>query len=220
MASMGLHLATVHPGLVEVAAAVCASLRDFGDQLDRFDHVDHEQHRVLVARGERLETHLRSSLLLTDQGLHASALALLRTSMEHMLTDRLLHEGSRYQLSPPGDVTDDAWAAIEAEYDAQATRRSRSWAEMPTRSRNGRVTFTIRGMANRDSDPASASDLLHPVYFEMERYIPTVRRPGDQDRFDDGLISHEHRVRSLRRITQSMEVVGSRLAMWRSPSRR
>lgn len=196
---MGSHLETAHPTLEAAARSVCESLSAFGESLDRHDNVDHEQHGVFVSRGERLATHLRAALVLAEQNLFASALALLRTSLEHHLTDRLLQEGPRFQSTTVDPVSDDSWAALQEEWGAQETRRSRSWAMPPDRNQRNRVTFTFRGMATRDDDPATTADLLSPLYFEMERYSPTMGRPDHQLRFDDGLMKLEHRVTQAQR---------------------
>jgi hypothetical protein len=186
-----------HPGLCAAAERVVGELTDFESRLDRHDGVDHEQHRVFVGRGVRLACHLQGALLLADAGLYASALAVRRTAFEHHVQDLLLMTGTLYAVI--GDpVEDDVWDRVCAEYDAQETRWARSLAERPTRSMKGRVTYVFRGIAERGDDPATTTDLLHPLYFEMDKYSPTVGRPADQVEFDDGLTPLEHRERMAR----------------------
>ena len=55
------------------------------------------------------------------------------------------------------------------------------------------VTYVFRGLADTEADPATTTDLLHPIYFEMDRYQPTTGRPADQANFDDGIIDDEQR---------------------------
>jgi len=186
------HLDDVHPQLVLVARAVVIELSAFAQRLDRYDGVDHEQHRVYLGRADRLAGHLRVALSAADDAEPASALALTRSALEHHAQDLILHRGTRYVRTP--QVTDDdAWAAIQAVYEAQDARWARSLAEPPTRSKTGVVTYVFRGIADAEEDPATTTDLLHPIYFEMDRYQPTAGRPADQANFDVGIIDDEHR---------------------------
>jgi hypothetical protein len=186
-----------HPELCRAASSVVNELLAFEERLDRYDGVDHEQHRVFVARGIRIAGHLQAALLLADEGLYASGFVLLRTSLEHHVQDRLLMTGTRYAVVGVA-VDDDVWARICDEYDAQETRWSRSLASRPTRAASGRVTYVFRGIADSNDDPATTTDLLHPLYFEMDKYTPTTGRPADQAHFDDGLIALEHREQQAR----------------------
>lgn len=188
---MSRHVDDVHPELVVAARTVVNELATFGPRLDRYDGVDHEQHRVYLGRADRLAGHLRVALSAADGAEPASALALMRSALEHHVQDLILHRGTRYVRIQR--VTDDAWARIQAAYEAQGTRWARSLAERPTRSTKGLVTYVFRGIADADADPATATDLLHPIYFEMDRYEPTAGRPTDQANFDDGIIDDEHR---------------------------
>lgn len=186
-----------HPELVAAARDVVDELLRFSKRLDRFDEVDHEQHRVFLGRADRLAGHLRASLLLADGGLFPSAFALLRTALEHQLVDQVLHTGSRYAVSM-GAVDEATWELIREEYEAQETRWSRTLADAPTRDVRGRVAYVVRGIAERDADPATTTDLLHPLYFEMDKYSPTAGRPAIQGSLDDGFVPLEHRERSAR----------------------
>lgn len=68
----------------------------FGPRLDGYDGVDHEQHRVYLGRGDRLAGHLRVALNTADEAEPATALALIRTALEHHVQDLILHRGTRY----------------------------------------------------------------------------------------------------------------------------
>ena len=186
------HLDDVHPQLVVTARTVVSELSAFAPRLDRYDGVDHEQHRVYLGRADRLAGHLRVALSAADDAESASALALTRSALEHHAQDLILHRGTRY-VRTQQITDDDAWAAIEAAYEVQDARWARSLAEPPTRSKKGVVTYVFRGIADAEADPATTTDLLHPIYFEMDRYQPTTGRPADQANFDDGIIDDEHR---------------------------
>lgn len=190
-------VAADHPELRRASVAATGELEDFHTRVDRYDGVDHEQHRVYLGRAERLVGHLRGALLLSKSELYASAFAVLRVALEHQLQDRLLHLGRRFARTTK--IPDDAaWQEIQAGYASQKAPWARTLAQPPVRNEKGVVTFVYRGIADAAADPATTTDLLHPLYFEMDRYFPTVGRPADQANFDDGLMPVEHLERRAR----------------------
>jgi len=187
---MSRHVDDFHPQLVVAARTAVRELSAFGPRLDRYDGVDHEQHRVYLGRADRLAGHLRVALSAADEAKPASALALIRIALEHQVQDLILHRGTRY-VRTQQVAADDAWAAIQVAYGSQESRWARSLAGPPTRSTKGVVTYVFRGIADAEADPATTTDLLHPIYFEMDRYQPTIDRPADQTNFDDGIIDDD-----------------------------
>ncbi len=181
------HLNDAHPELVTVVPPLLDELSSFSGRLDRIDEIDHDQHRVFCGRANRMAGHLRAASQLAVAGQPASGLVLCRTALEHHVQDLILHLGQRFVVEVR--VGDESWATMLAEFDAQESRWARSLAERPTRSKKGIVTLVYRGMAASNEDPATATYLLHPLYFEMDHYDPTVGRPADQANFDDGLTS-------------------------------
>jgi hypothetical protein len=187
------HLDDEHPGLVEVASQVLLEMGRFDGRLRRVDEVDHDQHRVFLGRAFRLKEHLHAALMLTQAGLSASALVVIRTALEHQLVDRILHRGARYEQTIEG-VDDESWKRLLDGFNAQEERWFRAMAEPPRRVGRDRAAVVFRGMADQNDDPATATYFLHPLYFEIDHYSPTIGRPSDQESLDDGLGGLEQRV--------------------------
>ncbi len=185
------HLEQEHPHLVDAVERCLESLGSFEDKLDRVDSIDHEQHSVYTGRAFRLAQHLTAAWTLSREGLHASALAIIRTALEHLLADHLLHRGPSFQTVSTEQVEDEGFDALLREWDRQETHRSRSWATVPERTNKKKLRITYKGLGIQGADPATARDLLTPLYFEMDRFSPTQPRPGDLT--DDGLASIESR---------------------------
>jgi hypothetical protein len=80
LGQMNRHLGDIHPQLVVAARTVVSELSAFAPRLDRYDAVDHEQHRLYLGRAERLAGHLRVALSAVDDAEPASALALIRSA--------------------------------------------------------------------------------------------------------------------------------------------
>lgn len=198
LVSVPNHLEDEHPGLVDVASQILLEIRQFDARLRRVDEVDHDQHRVFMGRAFRLVQHLEAGVTLTQLGLSASALVLMRTALEHQLVDRLLHCGTRFEQVFTG-VDDAALANLVERYNAQEERWFRAMAEPPRRVGADRAAVVIRGMADSNEDPATATYLLHPLYFEIDHYSPTIGRPSDQGSFDDGIGSLDERIARARR---------------------
>jgi hypothetical protein len=88
-------LAREHATLLATAGDVLADLYGFRRRL-RWGRVQHHQHDVFAERGRSLAIYLSSALRLTEADEYISAYAVLRATLEHHLTDRLLFLGSRY----------------------------------------------------------------------------------------------------------------------------
>lgn len=114
------------------------------------------------------------------------------------MADLLLHKGGAFE-EITRQVTDEEWAEILATYEAQEERWTRQLLRPPERTSRGRIRYTFRGIVDKDTDPAEAVDVLHPLYFEAQRYRATTARSDAVEYFDDGILDPDLRRREADR---------------------
>jgi hypothetical protein len=156
-----------------LCARVADDLVDFSGRLLHRDttymqHVDH------AARAGQLGESLRAVLALTSAGSVPQSLALARTVMERWGIDTVILLGDRYVERYPGTTemafseTIDRWERGELE----------SVLERPELIGQNRSTMRI---VRRGLNAQGAPDrVLHPLYFEIDRFDPFFGPPDDQ----------------------------------------
>lgn len=178
-----------HAALFAVADASVAMLQEFDSRLIRRD-VDYDQHRDFAARARQLAMHLKGALMLADETLYPSAFSLLRTALEHQLTDRLLFLGRHYVQRFRLD--DEQWQALAEAYERREPY-TLSMARPPERDSKGNVTVVRRGLYAQGETPEPDGRTLSWLYFVLDDYSPFVGRRSDQEFLNDGLTPEEHR---------------------------
>lgn len=144
-------------------------------------------HDQFAQRTENLAGHLEAVLLLADHGMHASALALARTALEHHLLDRLLLLADRYEeIVRPEDP------ALIDEWERDWEERSEPWTNdvvSAERISNGRALRLIRLGHNVIGEDGSVRERISPYWVAMEHYDAFVGHPDQQadtvEPFDD-----------------------------------
>lgn len=178
------------PELSELARTITKALSEFDESLVRKD-VDYDQHRRFALRARFLATHLSSAHGLLGQDLYPSAFSILRTALEHHLTDVLMMLGYRYVQLFDG-VSDEDWEALLKTYE-DGGPGSETMVETPTRNNRGRVRIVRKGLYSKFDDSEAEEYALPITFFVVSDYSPFVGRPSEQDAFDDGLTDPETR---------------------------
>jgi hypothetical protein len=151
---------------------------DFGDtwQVEISDKAD---------RLSNLVHHLDAAVVLSDQFLYAPALAVTRTSLEHVVVDWLVMRG-KTSVQRIKNVPPDVWETWEAERAAGAawTADIVQWS----RTKRGEVTIRRRGLfSGPDEDGHREQMSIH--YFLLDQYDGLMGKPADQK--PDGVLTGE-----------------------------
>lgn len=168
-----------HPTLAEAAAALVGVLRTWRDDIrpapggSAWMH-----HRQFAERTGHLAGHLGAVLALADRGEHQSALALLRTALEHHLLDRLLLLADRYEETVrPDDTT------LVAEWEREWDERSAPWTDdvvSVERVAGGRaLRLTRLGYAVAGEDGVER-ERISPYWVAMDHYNAFIGHPDEQ----------------------------------------
>lgn len=133
--------------------------------------VGYEQHTKFAARSGELADHLSAAMLLSDARHYASALAILRTALEHHLADRLLFLANRYlQIYPVKKV------AIAAEEARLSSLKSGPRPDIVRwRMTDGKMNVIVKGLYPTGS--LGRGSTLSPYYFVGDHYDPFTGRP-------------------------------------------
>jgi hypothetical protein len=185
-----LVLAREHPTLLQTATEVIADLHGFQARLRR-RRVAHVQHDEFAERARSFAIYLSSALRLATADEYISAYAVLRSALEHHLTDRLLFLGNRY--------TQQYTRVKKADYEQLERERARG---KPGTENIVRVTYSdgtmwvVRsGLHLRDGMGRSRPQTLSIYYFLLDEFDPFVGRPSEQKHLSRGFTPVEDRVR-------------------------
>jgi hypothetical protein len=154
-----------HAALMAVIEPSLARLAALPDGLQHSD-VHHFQHTVMAHRAAALGRHLQGVLTLTLQDNYAPALALARTSLEHVAIDQLVFLADQYVHEET--VTDEVWEAWQA-----AREHGANWTKDITRwdRRKNTAVLVMRGIPVL-SESGETEYLLSRYYRILERYQP------------------------------------------------
>ena len=163
----------------------------------RHETAMHAQHLDYARRSRELARHLDAIITLVASDTYASALAILRTCLEHHLVDHLMFLGWRY-VTVIESMPEEEWEQLLSDYEAGAERMA-GLQEPPVRSRRGNVRIVRE--ATVEGSETTPGYKISPLYFLARKYSPFAGRPTDQDFLDDGLIdvdrqreqAHRHR---------------------------
>jgi hypothetical protein len=160
----------------------------------------------MADRVRGLATHLASAVELTDKFRYDSALALLRTGLEHTIVDWLVFHG-RTLVQRYSGVDDEQWQEWKAARAAGAewTTTIRDW----TRTRRGDVRVVREGLYS-EPDEAGNRQQLSIYYFLLEQYRPTLGPPSAQT--GDWAISRDE----LRRMADENQAIWQAYLKWSS----
>jgi hypothetical protein len=146
--------------------------------------VHHWQHTVMAHRVASLGRHLDAVLMLTLRDYYGPALALTRTSLEHVAIDQLVFLADKYVQEVTG-VTDEVWDQWQKARDA-----GEDWTQDITtwdRPKNKDKAVLVREGIPVRSESGETEYLLSYFYRLMENYRPFAPRPNDVERLDNGL---------------------------------
>lgn len=136
----------------------CEALLEHGD-------IHYWQHSLFAGRAASLGLYLRSAISLADQHAYPQAFAMLRSSLEHQVFDRLLFLADRYELLTD-PVDDETWKRWEASRPPDLIE----WTRRP----NGRVRALWSGVRVDGSDGEEPGQILSAYYKWLQDYDPFV----------------------------------------------
>lgn len=166
---------TTDEGSRELRALVNELVEELAALQGNLHHVEttHMQHIGHAERANQFATHLQGAVRLADEGLFAAAFAIVRTAMERWAIDSIILLGDRY-VQLYREVSTEQFADARAKWIAGELP---SIAAEPTLSSRGTMRIVRRGLTS-ESDP---SFVLHPLYFEIDRFDPFFGQPDEQD---------------------------------------
>jgi hypothetical protein len=145
--------------------------------LRRLDHlsglfapseVAHDQHRQFAERCAVLSNQLSGALELSARSRYASALALMRTSLEHHLVDRLLFLADRWVIEIPTKAEN--VLAEEARLTALKAGKRPDFVGWRYEKVPGIIDLTIRGVFKEGS--VGRGMTVSPYFFWIDHYSP------------------------------------------------
>ena len=169
---------TTEDGSVELkqrSSELAARLRAIDGELIHGD-VYNVQHGDFATQARRFVDYVESALLLVDQTRFAQAFSLLRSAMEQWAIDAITMLGDRYVRMYPGSSEEQLAVVLK-----QWTEGELPWiAEEPKLVGKGGTTLRVvhRGLTNPDD-----GTVLHPLYFEADRFDPFFGTPDEQEDF-------------------------------------
>ena len=168
-------------------------------RLLRWDDVQYMDVTDMADRVRGLAMHLDCAVLLASQFRYDSALALLRTGVEHCVLDWLVFQGRTLVQRYSGVDQEkwDEWQTARSD-GADWTTTIRDW----TRTRRGDVRIVREGL-HSEPDKDGNRRQISIYYFLLGQYRPTLGPPSAQA--DDWALSND----DLRRMARENE------AMWR-----
>ncbi|GAA4718139.1 hypothetical protein [Nocardioides conyzicola] len=124
-------------------------------------------------RAANLALHLEGAVKLVDQHLYAPALAVTRTSIEHVVLDALLFRGRTWVQNVRG-ISTGTWEQWQADREAGAewTAYIVKW----TRTKRGDVRICREGIYTNPDDQGNR-ERLSIYYFLLEEYDGSIGRP-------------------------------------------
>lgn len=166
-------LATVeaeHPGLVSGTRDLISSLREnrerFGLAMVDYMYGD---------RPVALASHLEAAGLLTASGHQASALTVLRTALEHTLTDSLLFNARRRRVRYVNATPE--W---EARQRAAINAGEEGTADIESIERQGKDVLIVRATYRLTNPDGEVVGRISPYHVAMEHHSPLVGKKADQ----------------------------------------
>jgi hypothetical protein len=178
-------LATEHVALLEASHVLLDHLGSVEDRL-AYGPTDTQRiaHMRWGWRARQLRTHLVGVLGLVEANAYPSAFVLLRTALEHMLVDKLLHLADRFTepRSLPRGKTAEQW---ERELDVAKDDPDETLVGWRC-DRPNHYALTFTGY-HEGGKPSGMT--ISPYYFLIEHYDPFAGKPSQQghvvQRFSD-----------------------------------
>lgn len=172
-------LAAEHPTLTANVNAVIELLSEWPVEIEPAPDAAAWMHHVDFAeRTQALADHLRGAVLLAESGFLWSALALMRTALEHHLLDRLILLADRYEeiVAPPDPSQTDEWVKEFEAKDAPWTREVASITPV----RQGRALKLVRFGHNVVDVDGNVNERISPYWVAVEHYDAFVGHPDLQ----------------------------------------
>lgn len=181
-------LETEHAALLHTASDVVADLRGFEARLVP-GRVAHHQHYVFAERARSLSIYLSSALRLGDAEEYIAAYGVLRSALEHHLTDALLFLANRYKRQ--------YLAVKESEY----LRLREDWEQHEPGTEDildirysGGTMWVVRSGLHTKNEPRTRRRTLSIYYFLLEEFDPFVGRASEQQHLSRGFTKVEQRI--------------------------
>jgi hypothetical protein len=173
-----------HADLVMAWKAVHSFLHEMPTLLE-WHGTEYFEVREKADRVRGLGSHLAGAVRLIDEFRYESALALIRTALEHVVVDWLVFSGKTY-VRRYRRVTEETWAQWQADRAAGAewTRTIKDW----TRYRSGDVRIVHEGLFSEPNEQGERQQ-ISIYYFLLEQYQPAMGPPSQQ--VDDSLIGRD-----------------------------
>lgn len=138
-------------------------------------------HTEHAGRARDVSSFLAASLVLVDQRLFTQAFPLLRTALECWAVDAVILVGDRYVQEVRCDSRDAAETILARWRDGVFTDISDEPDVVESKKGNVTVRLVRQGLRSDGDDQA----ILHPLYFEADRYDPFFGGPDEQDGYAD-----------------------------------
>jgi hypothetical protein len=164
-----------HATLLASATAVITDLEDFRRRL-RHRHSSHRQHFDFAERALSLRMYLGSALDLAARNEYLAAFSVLRSSLEHHLTDRLLFLARRYKLVLR-NVEQAVYEQLVRDWKA---RKAGTEDIVKVERKRGKVAIIRTGLHPTGGRKGLSGRTLSIYYFHLQNYDPFVGPPEDQ----------------------------------------
>jgi hypothetical protein len=177
-----------HPILLNAAVAVMDDLRTFRQRL-RYGRVAHQEHDDFAERALSLKIYLSSALRLCEDDHYTSAFAVLRSALEHHLTDRLLFVGRRYKRQY-AEVKKRDYEKLRSDWE----NGQPGTEDIVRIDWLGGTMVVVRSGLHPAGSGGRKGRTLSIYYFLLKDFDPFVGHPREQGGLARGFSRVEHRI--------------------------